>query len=367
MHVEDSKWMKIALRLADRNIGNVHPNPAVGCLIINNGKVVGRGWTQAGGRPHAEIIALQQAKNLALGATVYTTLEPCSHHGQTPPCSNALIAAGIKRLVASMKDPDARVNGGGFLRLRNAGVEVIEGVEEKEAIDLNHGFISKLKLGLPLITLKLAVSIDSRIATSTGESKWITGTATRNAAHLLRSRHDAILTGIGTVCADNPTLNCRINGLEGRSPIRIVLDTKLQIPMASNLVVTATKYKTIIFTAKAAAYTKKVKLQKMGLDVISVEIDNNGRVSLPAVLQKLVKIGITRVLVESGSLLASECMRLNLVDQLVVYRAPIIIGGDGKSSIDSIGVTKLDMAISFKRIKIEQVENDIIETYQRRA
>jgi diaminohydroxyphosphoribosylaminopyrimidine deaminase/5-amino-6-(5-phosphoribosylamino)uracil reductase len=367
MFIEDLKWMKIALRLADRNTGNVHPNPAVGCLIINNGRIVGRGWTQAGGRPHAEIMALEQAGNLAAGATVYTTLEPCSHYGHTPPCCDALIAAGINRLVGSMKDPDTRVNGTGFLKLRDAGVEVIEGVEEKAAINLNKGFVSKIKSGLPLITLKLALSIDSQIATSAGESKWITGTAARSAGHLLRSRHDAILTGIGTVCADNPILNCRINGLEERSPVRIVLDTKLQIPMMSNLVATAPKYKTIIFTTKAAVDTKKVELKKLGLDIISVDTDNNGRVSLMVVLQTLVKLGITRVLVECGSMLASEFIRLNLVDRLVVHRAPIVIGGDGKPSINSIGVAKLDMAISFGRPQIEQVENDIIETYQRRV
>ena len=365
--MEDLKWMKIALRLADRNTGNVHPNPAVGCLIIKNDRVVGRGWTQAGGRPHAEVMALQQAGELAAGSTVYTTLEPCSHHGHTPPCCDALIAAGINRLVGAMKDPDPRVNGTGFWKLRDGGVEVTEGVEEKAAIDLNKGFVSKIKSGIPLITLKLALSIDSQIATATGESKWITGTAARNAGHLLRSRHDAVLTGIGTVCADDPTLNCRINGLEDRSPVRIVLDTKLQIPMISNLVTTAVRYKTIIFTTKSAVDAKTIKLKTLGLDIISVDADNNGRISLMVVLQSLVKLGITRVLVECGSTLASEFIRLDLVDRLVVYRAPVVIGSDGKPSINSIGVTKLDMAVSFELLQIEQVENDIIETYQRQA
>ncbi|MAZ98108.1 MAG: riboflavin biosynthesis protein RibD [Rhodospirillaceae bacterium] len=364
---KDIKWMNIALRLADRNIGNVYPNPSVGCLIIKNDRVVGRGWTQLGGRPHAEAMALRQAGPNAKGATVYSTLEPCSHFGQTPPCCDALIAAGIKRLVGGMRDPDPRVNGNGFLKLRQAGIEVTDGIQEGLATELNNGFVSKIKNKTPIVTLKLATSIDSKISTKMGESKWITGNQARHSVHFQRSRHDAILTGIGTVIADDPMLNCRLKGLENRSPVRVILDTKLKISAKNQIASSAAEYETIVFTTNEAKHRKQVQLEKLGIKIERIEMDKNGRVLINSVLATLAGNGITSVLVESGGQLAAEFIRLNLVDYLLVYCAPIVIGGDGGDAIASVGLNKLDMAFPFERIKTENLGIDLLETYKRRV
>ena len=364
---KDIKWMNIALRLADRNIGNVYPNPSVGCLIIKNDRVVGRGWTQLGGRPHAEAMALGQAGPNAAGATVYSTLEPCSHFGQTPPCSDALIAAGIKRLVGGMRDPDPRVNGNGFLKLREAGIEVTDGVQEELAIELNKSFVSKIKNKSPVVTLKLATSIDSKISTKMGESKWITGNQARHSVHFQRSRHDAILTGIGTVIADDPMLNCRIKGLEDRSPVRVILDTKLKISANNQIASSAAEYETIVFTTNEAKHGKQVQLEKLGIKIEPTEMDKNGKVSIIAVLEALADNGITSVLVESGGQLAAEFIRLNLVDYLLVYRAPIVIGGDGVAAIGNVGLSTLNMAVPFERIQTEGLGIDLLDTYRRRV
>src|SRR5579862_7078692 len=217
----DLMAMRGALSLARRGLGNTWPNPAVGCVLVREGRVVGRGWTQPGGRPHAETEALARAGRAARGATAYVTLEPCCHHGRTPPCADALIAAGLSRVVAAIEDPDPRVAGGGLARLRAAGLDVESGLCAAEAAEINAGFLSRLRLGRPLVTLKLATSLDGRIATASGESRWITGGPARERAHLLRATHDAILVGTDTVIADNPELTCRLPGLAGHSPVRV--------------------------------------------------------------------------------------------------------------------------------------------------
>ena len=367
MVLDDAKWMEIALRLADRNIGNVCPNPAVGCLIVNDNRIVGRGWTQAGGRPHAEVMALEQAGEKSVGATVYTTLEPCSHHGKTPPCSDALISARIKRLVGAITDPDPRVDGKGFSKLRDAGIEVVEGILEREAIELNKGFIARLTKKLPFVTLKMAMSIDSRIATKTGDSKWITGENARHSSHFLRSKHDAILTGIGTVLADNPILNTRISGLENRSPTRIILDTKLRVPLDAQIVSTATEYTTIIFTTGAAEESKKKYLESVGLQIITLIETKSGKISLIETLEVLAKKGINSVLVECGGTLSAGFMRSNLIDEILVYRAPIVIGGDGRAAVEGLGVLELSTAAAFERTGIAHLGADLVETYRLRA
>ena len=227
----DQRWMQTTLGLARRGLGAVWPNPAVGCVIVNDGRVVGRGWTQPGGRPHAETEALRRAGAMARGATAYVSLEPCCHWGQTPPCADALIGAGVRRVVVAIEDPDPRVAGNGVARLRAAGLVVDIGLGAGEAAEVNAGFLTRQRLGRPLVTLKLATSLDGRIATSSGESRWITAAPARERGHKLRAEHDAIMVGTATVLADDPQLTCRLPGLEHRSPVRVVPDRYLRIPL----------------------------------------------------------------------------------------------------------------------------------------
>src|SRR5882724_5724649 len=267
---DDIGHMRHALRLAARALGHVAPNPAVGCVIVaDDGCIVGRGQTQAGGRPHAETVALSQAGKLARGATAYVTLEPCAHHGQTPPCADALVAAGIARVVGATIDPDARVAGTGFARLESAGVKVTRGVLEAEARALNLGFFRRVTEGRPLVALKIAQSADGYVADAQGNSRWITSEAARRHGHLLRARHDAILVGVGTVLADDPALTCRLPGLEHRSPLRIVLDSHLRMPLTSKLVRTARDHPTIIFTTAPsggdALAAQGVSIERVGV------------------------------------------------------------------------------------------------------
>ena len=231
--------MDAALHLARRGLGNAWPNPAVGCVLVREGRVVGRGWTQPGGRPHAETQALLQAGDAARGATAFVTLEPCSHHGRTPPCCDALIHAGVARVVVAMRDPDPRVDGRGLRRLRDAGIEVTEGMGEEAARAMQAGFLKRITEGLPLVTLKLASTLDGRIATAAGESRWITGPDARRQVHAMRARHDAVLVGSGTVLADDPDLTCRIPGMARAPTLRVVADARLRTPPGARLVRTA--------------------------------------------------------------------------------------------------------------------------------
>src|SRR5215475_6368773 len=236
--------MQAALALARRGLGAVWPNPAVGCVIVKDGRVVGRGWTQPGGRPHGETEALRRAGPAARGATAYVSLEPCCHWGRTPPCVDALIAAGIQRVVVALEDPDPRVAGGGLRRLRAAGLTVETGLCAAEAAEVNAGFLCHRSLGRPLVTLKLATSLDGRIATRRGESRWISGSLARDRAHALRASHDAITVGVQTVLADDPQLTCRLPGLNDRSPVRVVIDRHLRIPPAARLIADARQVST---------------------------------------------------------------------------------------------------------------------------
>ena len=241
--------MRAALALARRGLGNAWPNPAVGCVLVKEGRVIGRGWTQPGGRPHAETEALRRAGEAARGATAYVTLEPCSHHGRTPPCCEALAEAGITRVVMAMRDPDPRVNGRGLAMLRGAGIVVEEGLLEAEARALNAGFFRRIQAGMPVVTLKLASTLDGRIATAAGESRWITGEAARREVHALRARHDAILVGSGTVLADDPDLTCRIPGMERVPMLRVVADARLRTSPSARLVQSAGVAPVLIITA----------------------------------------------------------------------------------------------------------------------
>src|SRR3546814_156950 len=256
--------MDMALDLARRGLGRVWPNPAVGCILVRDRRIVGRGWTQPGGRPHAETVALAQSGAAAQGATAYLTLEPCSHHGKTPPCADALVAAGIARAVVAVGDPDPRVNGNGLARLRKAGVTVELGLRSDEAAELNAGFFTRTLVGRPLVTLKLATTLDGRIAIHDGQSRWITGETARAWAHGLRARSDAIMVGSGTVLADDPQLTCRLPGLEDRSPVRIVVDSRLRIPLTARLFSTAREIPTWLVPVRGAEPSRLATISDCG-------------------------------------------------------------------------------------------------------
>jgi diaminohydroxyphosphoribosylaminopyrimidine deaminase/5-amino-6-(5-phosphoribosylamino)uracil reductase len=359
--------MRAALLLAERGLGRVWPNPAVGCVIVDaKGFVVGHGFTQPGGRPHAETEALRMAGASAQGATAYVTLEPCSHHGKTPPCADALIGAGIARCVVALEDPDPRVNGAGIKRLRDAGIAVDVGLCGSQAEDLNAGFFTRVKLGRPLVTLKLATSLDGRIATHNGDSKWITGEAARARGHLLRATHDAILVGSGTAIVDDPALTSRLPGLEDRSPVRVVLDSRLRLPLTSRLVQTAGKSTTYLVTVRGHPAATLEKIRGRDVKVLEIEPDAGGHPALSAVLEALGSAGITRVLVEGGAQTAAAFLKADLVDCVVWFRAPGLIGGDGLASVAEIGLDSVARMTRFERQSLQEIGEDIVETYRRR-
>jgi diaminohydroxyphosphoribosylaminopyrimidine deaminase/5-amino-6-(5-phosphoribosylamino)uracil reductase len=360
--MSDAAFMRAALNLAQRGLGTVWPNPAVGCVIVKDDEVVGRGWTQPGGRPHGETEALARAGDNAKGATAYISLEPCAHHGKTPPCADALIAAGIARAVVAMEDPDPRVSGRGIARLRDAGIAVDTGLCAKEAYELNAGFFKRIRENRPLVTLKLAATLDGRIATSHGESQWITGEAARNRAHLLRATHDAVMVGVGTVIADNPQLTCRLPGLGGRSPVRIVIDGSLRTPLTAKLVAEAKQVPTWIIHRHGADAARCQTLRDCGVELIEVPVSETVEMDLTVAFTELGKRGLTRVLVEGGASLAGELLEEGLVDRLAWFHAPMLIGGDGLPAVQAFGVEKLSAAPKFHRLSIETIGEDVLET-----
>lgn len=323
-------YMRHALLLGERALGTVAPNPAVGCVIVRDGAIVGRGWTQKGGRPHAETVALKQAGEAARGATAYVTLEPCAHRGVTPPCANALAEAGIDRVIAAVQDPDPRVSGRGFAMLRERGIAVETGVLREDAAALNAGFFLRVTQQRPLVTLKIAISADNCIARAPGGDRWITGEEARRYGHLLRARHDAILAGIETVLADDPELSCRIPGLEDRSPIRVVLDSALRLPLSARLAKTAHRIPLLVFTGPKSFAQGQERLRSAGAEIVAVPPDTHGRPDLRAVLAELARRGITRLLVEGGAVVENAFLALNLADRLEIFRSPIPVGLAGR-------------------------------------
>jgi diaminohydroxyphosphoribosylaminopyrimidine deaminase/5-amino-6-(5-phosphoribosylamino)uracil reductase len=365
----DDDYLGVALALAGRGLGNVWPNPAVGCVLVHPGQdqtgdlIVGRGWTQPGGRPHAETMALEQAGPRANGATAYVSLEPCAHHGQTPPCAAALVSANIARVVIAAPDPDSRVNGRGAEMLHAAGVRV-EWANKVAGDALNAGYLSRVNQGRPLVTLKLASTLDGRIALGSGESKWITGPQARARAHLLRAEHDAILIGIGTALTDDPELTCRLPGMVGRSPVRVILDSNLRLPSDSRLVQGARKHPLWLLTGPEQ---KSGALDKLGVDILAAPVDGQGRVDLHAALAALAGRGITRLLVEGGSAVTTAFLKASLVDHLAWFRAPGLIGDDGLAVIGEISVATLAQMPRFERQRIEPLGDDVLESYVHRA
>ena len=362
--MDDAIHMRAALALAARGLGNTWPNPSVGCVIVaKDGQVVGRGWTQPGGRPHAETEALKRAGAHARGATAYVTLEPCCHWGRTPPCTDALAAAGVARVVVALRDPDPRVDGEGFRKLAAAGIAVEEGLLREEAERLTWGFIKRLRHGLPLVTLKLATTLDGRIATAAKESRWITGPAARRAAHGLRARHDAILVGSGTVIDDDPDLTCRLPGGVPVAAPRVVADARLRIPVGSRLVRTAREVPTLVCTVPGHAEPALSPLREAGVEVIEVE-PGPGGLAMRRVLSALAAKGITRVLAEGGSGIAASLLREGLVDRLAWFHAPMVIGGDGIPASYALPLPDLAAAPKFRRVAVRTLGPDLLSEYE---
>ena len=359
----DRRFMALALALAGRGLGNVWPNPAVGCVLVNDGHIVGRGWTQPGGRPHAETEALARAGDAAQGATCYTTLEPCAHHGETGPCADALVEAGIARAVVATEDPDPRVAGRGNAMLEAAGIEVSRGCMEDEARTLNAGFLSRVEKGRPHVTLKLASTLDGRIGTHTGDSRWITGPLARARGHLMRASHDAVMVGAASAVADDPALTCRLPGLEGRSPIRVAIDGSARLPASHALIASADDTPTwIVSTAALGGDGRHAAWREAGADVIEVAAEVGGRPALKAALEALAGRGLTRVLVEGGGRLAAALLCAGLVDRIEWFQAPGAIGGDGVPALAALGVERADDMPRFLRVSSAALGEDMLDT-----
>jgi diaminohydroxyphosphoribosylaminopyrimidine deaminase/5-amino-6-(5-phosphoribosylamino)uracil reductase len=343
----------------------VAPNPTVGCVIVSpEGHVVGRGWTQPGGRPHAETIALAAAGPSARGATAYVSLEPCAHEGRTPPCATALVKAGVGRVVGAVEDPDPRVQGKGFAMLRAAGIEVSVGTLAEEAAALNAGFFLSVTRKRPLVTLKIAQSLDGKTASASGKSQWITGEEARRFGHLLRAQNDAILVGIETVLADDPALDCRIAGLTDRSPVRVVLDSKLRLSETSRIAKSAAKHPTLVF---AAAGQGDDRLRTTGIEIVRVMPDAQGRPDIAAVLAELGKRGITRLLVEGGAIVHASFLDRGLADRLEVFTAPMTLGNSAKGGIGVLKSATLEGAPRFARTGTRLLGRDLLESFAVRA
>lgn len=360
--------MRHALGLAGRGLGQVAPNPAVGCVIVRfdenpDGIIIGRGYTQAGGRPHAETEALDMAGSAAKGATVYVTLEPCAHHGKTPPCAEALIKADVGHVVVACLDPDPRVSGKGVEILNDFGIRTTVGVLETEARHLNQGFISRIEKGRPMVTVKVATSLDGRIATHSGDSQWITSTEARRQGHLMRAESDAIMVGSTTAILDDPSLDCRLEGLEDRSPVRIVCDGRMRLPLTAKMVRTAKERKSILITLTGTEAVRRRAFEDCGVEVITIPPNKSGMIDLALACRELGDRGLTRVLVEGGGHLIASLMAEKLVDEVHWFRAPRIIGSDGIAAVQAFGVDRIDQATILDRINVQVLGEDIVETY----
>lgn len=354
---DDRRWMSVALSLARRGLGQVWPNPAVGCVIVKDGRVLGRGWTQPGGRPHAEAMALSQASGRAQGATAYVTLEPCAHHGRTPPCADALAAAGVVRVVTSFEDPDPRVSGKGLAKLREAGVTVETGLMADEAEAINCGFLIRQRTGRPFVRLKLAATLDGRIATATGESQWITGPEARARVHMIRAEADAVMVGAGTARADDPRLDVRLPGLEDRSPVRVIVDPTASLSKQSKLIKGAAQ------TPVWICCTRSPEERPPGVEYLVIPSEN-GKMDLSALLQILGDKGLTRVFCEGGGVLAAGLLAAGLVDELVWASAGLALGADGLPGVASLPFDALADAPRFDMLRAEQVGADVLTTWR---
>ena len=356
----DRRFMAAAIRLSRRNLGLTATNPSVGTLIVKDGVIVGRGITAIGGRPHAEPQALAEAGALAKGATAYVTLEPCAHHGRTPPCADALVAAGVARVVGAANDPDLRVAGRGYARLRAAGIEVEEGVLAAQSADLLAGYLIRSVNKRPEVTLKLAVSADGMIGRRGDGQVPITGAVARAQVHRMRAEADAILIGIGTALADDPELTCRLPGLESRSPARIVLDASLRLPLASKLAASATQTPVLLAGSVDADEARRAALAAKGIRFLAVDL-HEGRVALPELLEDLGAQGYMTLMVEGGAETARQFIDEALVDRMALFHGPVTIGEGGVAS----PVTEATVPAGFRLVRQARFGDDFYNEYVR--
>lgn len=365
----DRRFMDMALMLGRRMLGRTWPNPAVGAVLVREEAggpvVVGRGWTAPGGRPHAEPEALRRACAAARGATLYVTLEPCSHHGRTPPCADAIIAAGVRRVVSAIEDPNPLVEGAGHARLRAAGIDVTVGEGAAEARHTLAGHLRRMRDGRPHMMLKLAVSADGKIGLAGRRRIAITGEEVQARVHLLRAASDAVMVGVGTALADDPLLNCRLPGMLDRSPVRIVLDSRFRLPVDSQLVATIADGPVWLVVGPDTSEEKAAILRDRGLQILHSEIGDNGQLRLLPVLKLLAARGLTRVMVEGGAMLAAALVRDDLIDEFVLSRAPCIIGPDGVDALEGMSLTALTQSPHFVSRGIEVAGRDTIEAFDR--
>jgi diaminohydroxyphosphoribosylaminopyrimidine deaminase / 5-amino-6-(5-phosphoribosylamino)uracil reductase len=359
---DDERFMRLALALGRRNLGHTWPNPAVGAVIVKDGVVIARGWTQEGGRPHAEVEALRRAKKATQGATMYVSLEPCSHQGKTPPCADAIIRAGIARVVSAMEDPNPEVAGQGHERLRAKGITVEVGLGVEEAQRNHAGHVMRVTKGRPHVTLKLAISADGKAGLAGRRPAVISGEAARERVFQIRAANDAILVGIGTVLSDDPQLTCRLPGMFERSPVRVVLDEDLRLPLATSVVATVRETPTWVFTSHRPSAIAEEILQQKGCKVFRVD-DANGRLDLNQTLKKLAEQGITRCLVEGGPTVASSLVAANLVDEAILLRAEKIIGDTGIDPLEGMPLEAMTGRLTLRGS--EKLATDTIENFVR--
>src|SRR5476651_1071276 len=361
----DQRFMALALTLGRRGHGRTWPNPAVGAVVVKDGIIVGRGWTQPGGRPHAEPEALKRAGEAARGATLYATLEPCSHFGKSPPCADAIIAARIARVVSAIEDPNPEVAGQGHAKLRAAGITVDIGLCADEAARDHAGHFRRIRDHRPHVILKLAVSSDDKIGGAGRKPVAVTGEAARSRVHLLRAQCDAVLVGIGTVLADDPLLTCRLPGMEARSPVRVVLDRALRIPGTSRLVHSARETPLWLMTSELAEAAAAVKLGAAGAQVTRIPPTAKPGLDPLAVLHALAEKGITRLLVEGGARAASSFVAAGLVDEVWLLRGPDPVGADGVAALDALPLTTITQSPGFRVRASESLQKDTLTVYER--
>ena len=357
---EDIEYMRRAMELAERGVGFTNPNPMVGAVIVKGGKVIGEGWHERCGEWHAERNAFKNCTVSAEGATMYVTLEPCCHYGKTPPCTEAIIEHGIARVVIGMEDPNPLVAGKGIAFLREAGIEVVCGIEEEALREQNRVFLKYISTRLPWVALKAAMTLDGKIATRTGDSKWITGAEARAYVHELRHRFMAILVGIGTAVADDPLLNCRIEGRGVRQPIRVVVDSNARLSLESQLVQTAEEYRTIVAYTRFAPEERVKALQEAGVEMLLCE-EKEGLVDVRNLLELLGQFGIDSILLEGGGSLNYTFLAEGLADELYAFIAPKIVGGmNAKTPVEGLGVEKMADAITLELKNVLNIGDDVL-------
>lgn len=357
--------MTLALRLAAKGLGQTSPNPMVGALVVKNGRIIGRGYHHGPGQPHAEILALNQAGPRAKGATLYVTLEPCCHLlKRTPPCVPAVFQSGVKEVIVAMADPNSSVKGRGIASLRRAGIAVTTGIVREEAVQLNRAYLHWMSTGRPYVILKAGMTLDGKVATAQGESKWITGPLARRDAHRLRSQADAVLVGVGTVLKDNPSLTARLSDrplkLAPKQPLRVVLDSTLRTLPRAAVCAKQDRAKTLIVTTSRASQLRRLSLERVGVEVVSVPTKGK-HVSLPALMTMLGKRGITSLLIEGGSAVNAAMLREKLVNHVVLYVAPILMGGqDAKAMIGGRSPKRLAQALALRQVTVRRLGDDLV-------